>query len=361
LDKFIQTFVLCPTCKLPEIKMQVKSSKITIDCAACGHNSVLKTSHKLSTYIIKNPPTKIKGGAAAPNKTAEVDEEADAQVDEERHKKKAAHRTKAKEDGKEDETAADPKAASGAPATAAAAAAGNGADAQSNGSATPTSPSIPATSAAAIKKPEGSTEPVWFTDTSDDAQKARQDSEFAEMKKLDDVVKKSIAAAVGSGKASGKIESPVAVLKIYLALNTSRTTEEIFAELKRIALARGLDDRQRCSVLLDATLGDVAVEKLSEALTAQVKVLKRLTREKNGSAVLLGCLESLLGANKKLLARTPHVFQTLYEAEVLSEEAILAWAEAPAESSWVNKDVAASVRKKAGPFITWLKTAEEDD
>jgi len=62
LDKFIATFVLCPTCKLPEIKMDIyQKSKIKIDCAACGHNSILKTAHKLATYIVKNPPDLLSG------------------------------------------------------------------------------------------------------------------------------------------------------------------------------------------------------------------------------------------------------------------------------------------------------------
>lgn len=69
LDKFIEQFVLCPTCKLPEIKMKVKSSNIKIDCAACGHNGNLATAHKLSQFILKNPPAqkaaKVAGGAHA--------------------------------------------------------------------------------------------------------------------------------------------------------------------------------------------------------------------------------------------------------------------------------------------------------
>ena len=58
LERFIQQFILCPRCKLPELKMSVKSS-IKIDCAACGHNATIKTTHKLAQYMIKNPPSAL--------------------------------------------------------------------------------------------------------------------------------------------------------------------------------------------------------------------------------------------------------------------------------------------------------------
>lgn len=57
LEKFIDIFVLCPACRLPEIKMVVKKT-VKIDCAACGHNGVLKTAHKLLTYIVNHAEDK---------------------------------------------------------------------------------------------------------------------------------------------------------------------------------------------------------------------------------------------------------------------------------------------------------------
>jgi len=36
----------------------VRKDRIKIDCAACGHNSLLGTTHRLAQYILKNPPAK---------------------------------------------------------------------------------------------------------------------------------------------------------------------------------------------------------------------------------------------------------------------------------------------------------------
>ncbi len=56
LDKFISLFILCPSCKLPEISLEVHKRDIKVDCAACGYNSSLETEHKLRSFILKNPP-----------------------------------------------------------------------------------------------------------------------------------------------------------------------------------------------------------------------------------------------------------------------------------------------------------------
>jgi translation initiation factor 5 len=53
LKKYIDNFILCPTCQLPELAMKVHKGAIKIDCSACGHNGILPTAHKLSTYILK--------------------------------------------------------------------------------------------------------------------------------------------------------------------------------------------------------------------------------------------------------------------------------------------------------------------
>ncbi len=79
--------------------------------------------------------------------------------------------------------------------------------------------------------------------------------------------------------------------------------------------------------------------------------------------MLLTCIEDLIGVvERKLLPAAAVILQALYDEEVLEESTLLAWFDAPPESSWlVNKDVAAEVRLRAKPFIEWLKSADEDE
>lgn len=60
IDKFIELFVLCPDCNLPEVDLQLttkgRATRILGKCNACGNVSDLNNSHKLSSFILKNPP-----------------------------------------------------------------------------------------------------------------------------------------------------------------------------------------------------------------------------------------------------------------------------------------------------------------
>jgi len=58
LDIFIQKFVLCPGCDNPEtvLKPYPKKQVISQTCMACGYSGMVNMSHKLTTFILKNPP-----------------------------------------------------------------------------------------------------------------------------------------------------------------------------------------------------------------------------------------------------------------------------------------------------------------
>jgi len=59
LDGFIDKFVLCGECKNPETILSItKNQEILRDCKACGATTMVDMRHKLTQYIIKNPPKK---------------------------------------------------------------------------------------------------------------------------------------------------------------------------------------------------------------------------------------------------------------------------------------------------------------
>ena len=58
LDGFIKKFVLCPACDNPETTLNPNQKKqiITQRCKACGNSGLLDMRHKLTTFILRNPP-----------------------------------------------------------------------------------------------------------------------------------------------------------------------------------------------------------------------------------------------------------------------------------------------------------------
>lgn len=66
LDVFIEKFVLCKSCKNPETELVIlkagRTEDIIRDCKACGERTGIDMRHKLTTFILKNPPVKVKKG-----------------------------------------------------------------------------------------------------------------------------------------------------------------------------------------------------------------------------------------------------------------------------------------------------------
>lgn len=120
LDQFIDKFVLCGECKNPETDLIITKGDIIIrDCKACGQRTTVDMRHKLTTFILKNPPKVTKkskkaketgptetGGASPP---AEIAEDGGADSDDELTKriKSEAAELGDKTNLKEDEWAVD--------------------------------------------------------------------------------------------------------------------------------------------------------------------------------------------------------------------------------------------------------------
>lgn len=310
LEKFIDNFVLCPRCGLPEIKLSIKSN-IKYDCAACGDNGILPTNHRLSGYIVKSKQKdkqdkKSKKGKVKKNKDGEDDAEEDPGDEKQ---------------GDEDEATEN------------------------------------------VEKKEVKDEDIeWFTDTSKDAQKVRKEKEFLEMSNKGDEYLKTVDSIIDSAKAENKAESPATVLKIFMA-SGDRSIPEIMSELRRLQLARGLDEPQKIKVLLEAVINVDEEKTIAQQYKTNAKILTRICQLPNGGTVLLNCIEEQVGnIEPGLLKKTSAILLSLYENDVLDEETIIAWADSPPESSWlVNKEVATSVRNSAQTFIDWLKSAEEEE
>lgn len=91
LSRYIEAFVLCNACRLPETQYKMKSGIIHQKCAACGTSEPVDMSHKLVTFIT-NAYKKAK---------KEKEKEKGSSSDKKSKKEKKSKSGESKEEGKE--------------------------------------------------------------------------------------------------------------------------------------------------------------------------------------------------------------------------------------------------------------------
>jgi translation initiation factor 5 len=52
IHRYIEKFVLCPNCRLPESEYKIKNGTIYHRCKACGAKEMVDMSHKLCNFIL---------------------------------------------------------------------------------------------------------------------------------------------------------------------------------------------------------------------------------------------------------------------------------------------------------------------
>ncbi|XP_076022134.1 eukaryotic translation initiation factor 5 [Genypterus blacodes] len=119
---------------------------------------------------------------------------------------------------------------------------------------------------------------------------------------------------------------------------------------------------------LDVTaMGPLILSELlfNENIRDQIKKYKRhflrfCHNNKKAQKYLLGGFECVVKLHQvQLLARVPIILKDLYDADLLEEDVIFAWAE-KVSKKYVSKELAKDIHAKAAPFVKWLKEAEEE-
>ena len=87
LDRFIEKYVCCSKCKLPEMVIKIEEGKIKGACKGCGHHALLDNKHRMASYITKG------AGAEKPKKK---DKGKDKDVDREVSNQKKAGKKRVK-------------------------------------------------------------------------------------------------------------------------------------------------------------------------------------------------------------------------------------------------------------------------
>ncbi|GFE52772.1 eukaryotic translation initiation factor [Babesia ovis] len=100
LDKFIEMYVLCAECHLPEIEVLVKKGVLCSRCNACGYKGTLDNTHKAASYMLKNPSCLTEMSKHSNRSKKESSKDGTSEKDKEKKKKDKKERKK-REDGQD--------------------------------------------------------------------------------------------------------------------------------------------------------------------------------------------------------------------------------------------------------------------
>nr|CAG4643191.1 EOG090X05QT [Ilyocryptus agilis] len=304
LDIFIKKFVLCPNCENPETVLTVYAKKQTISqsCKACGYNGHLDMRHKLTTFILKNPPelSPLAQGASL------------------------TEGKKAKRGKKQEGQSGSPK---------------QGSDNSEN--------ELDATGS------NGFDDDDWAVDVSEAAVKARMEDLTSGAKGLtiSDDLEKTFKERVDLFYSFVKQRHEQGLI-------TGSDKEKVIKEI--VTEAERLDVKEKAPlVLCELLFGSNILVQMKTYRT----LLYRFTHDTpTAQSALLSGVECVIQLHQAtLLPKVVHILKGLYDLDLVDEEVMIKWGLAKPSSKYVSKELGADILAKAQPFIKWLQEAEEED
>ncbi|OXV11626.1 hypothetical protein Egran_00609 [Elaphomyces granulatus] len=334
LDGFISRFVLCKQCKNPETDVAIKDGRILLDCKACGQRSEVDSRLKLSTFILRNQPTK--GGK----------------------KDKSTKKTR-RERNKEKNDTTENGEQNGSPGDS------NNSD---NGDAENGEVEIPADSddeltrrinaeADEIHNENGDTkDDGWAVDVSEEAVKARA-------KELPSDLKRSLVFEDGDedGDGEGGISS-YDQLGSWIITTAAETkggvTNVSDVDIYMKAKELGIENKHRTLTVLAQTIFN---ERIVQQIPGRAPMLKKMITSERHEKAFLGGTERFVGKeHPELIPTVSAILLKYYEDDIVSEDVLKAWC-TKASKKYVDLATSKKVRKAAEKFSEWLENAESDE
>uniref|UniRef100_A0A915I2B6 Eukaryotic translation initiation factor 5 n=1 Tax=Romanomermis culicivorax TaxID=13658 RepID=A0A915I2B6_ROMCU len=313
LDGFIKKFVLCQECDNPETTLTVKGQKITLSCKACGHVTAVDPRHRLTTFVIKNPPPPP---SDLPSADAAVVAAVTAPVGK-RSSKGARSATKSS------------------------ASVENGHHGSSDGN----EQNSPTADDEALDEDDGD----WAVDP-DDAEDRQRElvGNMANITMNDDLEK--------------SVDERLKIFEDYLKAKMKKN-QDLDPKLVQ-AEADRLDVKEEallviCRVIFDEKPSQLVDEKVVQNF--RQLFLRFSAGNERAQRHLLGALEQILtsSSGRPLVAKIPRILELFYDNDILEEKQILRWGD-KTSSKYVTRELNKEVRAKAQPFLKWLKEAEEE-
>ncbi|KHN83070.1 Eukaryotic translation initiation factor 5 [Toxocara canis] len=329
LDGFIKKFVLCPACENPETTLSVRKGQIHSKCKACGNSSIIDPKHKLSTFIMKNPPKnddkeKKENGGSTPEEGV-IDGEILSDKD----------MNGSGSDDLDDDWAEPMEDAAGQVS------AQIGKLIISKDLEKPVEERLDMLHQYFLKaKADG---------TLQDSKSLLNEAERLELKSKATIL---LANVLFDTNVVSQIKE-YRTLLLRFTVDDHKDSKSLLNEAERLEL------KSKATILLANVLFDTNV--VSQIKEYRTLLLRFTVDDHKAQRHLLGGIEQLIAEHvDTLLPKSAHIIKALYDNDVIEEEVLLAWGEKPSKK-YVKKKFCEEIINKAMPVLEWLKNAEEDE
>lgn len=302
IHKYVERFVLCPSCRLPETKYKIKSGTISHNCAACGAKDMVDMTHKLCTFILAQDKKAKKDKKEKEKKDRKEKKKNNDGVsdDEKKEKKKSKKKSKESSEEKKDDKKEKKK--------------------------------------------------------KDKKKKEKKEKEEELADAMDDL---SIDSANCVDDASA-MDLAVQSTKKYLLENPDASPEDLSELMINQQMASALKSHDKIHIFIRAAITPLffknnEFKKYGPAISKITN--SKLIMERH----LIASLETICVDKPK---NFPVMMKQLYDEEALEEDSILDWAgEGRSEytDESIDEDSRAALRSGAEPLVVWLQETDSED
>jgi len=312
LSKYIENFVLCKNCRLPETHYKIKDGLISQKCLACGSKDTVDMTHRLTAFIL------------AQHKRAKQEKRDAEKIAEKADKKVKKSKDKDKDDSNH----------------------GDAGDEETERK----------------KEKKDKKEKREKKDKKDKDTPSKERKEEGTVFGFDGATEEHEEEEESDSKAA---EEAMERYKLWIELNQTSSTQDIVNELRVIQTTSSLRPADRIIIFLGAVFTEEFVT--AGEIKKQRTILAALATSAIQHRHMIAAMEWLCGSKyPSLIKFFPVVLKQLLDEELVEEEAFFQWHgdlcrnEFSAEQSMMCMDTLEHLKESAAPFIKWLEEAEEE-
>lgn len=302
VHKYIELFVLCPQCGLPETEYKIKNGIIFHKCAACGCKEMVDMSHKLCTFILAQDKKEKKS-------------KKEKSKDKNRDKKDIDDKKKKKKEGIDEERKKN-------------------------------------------KKDRKRREKKEKTEKYEKNYNSEEENGKMRFSDLPQVIPNSSIEITDDD--SRVIDLAVSEVQKFMRENISASYDRIAEEVANQQMSFAIRPYQKIHIFIRAAMSPNFYK--DHLVKKYAPIINKITL---GNPImerhLISALETICSEKSK---NFPVLLKQLFDEEVLQEKVILEWAydgRSDYTLNSINEETRACLRAEAEPVVAWLQTEEISD